>query len=232
MLNLAHVNAWYGPQHIIHDLSLCLGAGEILALLGRNGAGKTTTLRTVMGLVDRREGVIELDGVSLMGLRASAISRRGVAYVPEFRGIFSDLTVAENLAIAGFRRTDFSIEQVLDLFPALKRMLGRKGRQLSGGEQQMLAIGRALLSSPKYLLLDEPSQGLAPAIVDKVIETLQHLRGRAIGILLVEQNAEIALDLADRVSIIDQGSIAFGGTGDDLRNRPEMLSTYLALGSA
>ena len=232
MLKLANVNAWYGLHHIIYDVSLSLDAGEILALLGRNGAGKTTTLRTVMGLVDRREGTIELDGLSLMGLRPSAINRRGVAYVPEYRGVFSDLTVEENLAIAAFRQTDFSIAQVLDLFPALKSMLDRKGRQLSGGEQQMLAIGRALLSSPRYMLLDEPSQGLAPAIVDTVIETLHHLRGRAIGILLVEQNVEIALDLGDRVCIIDQGSIAFAGSGDDLRSQPEVLATYLALGSA
>ena len=230
MLRLADVNAWYGLHHIIYDVSLELNRGEILALLGRNGAGKTTTLRTVMGLVDRREGLVELDGESLTGLRASTITRRGVAYVPEYRGVFSDLTVQENLAIALLRQSDWTIPQVLDLFPALKALLGRKGGQLSGGEQQMLAIGRALLSSPKYLLLDEPSQGLAPIIVDKVMDTLHHLRGRDLGILLVEQNAEIALDSADRVCIIDQGSIVFQGTPPELRDRPDILATYLAVG--
>ena len=230
MLRLAEVNAWYGLHHIIYDISLELNPGEMLALLGRNGAGKTTTLRTIMGLVDRREGAIELDGQSLLGLRASAISRRGVAYVPEYRGIFSDLSVRENLAIAAWREGDWTVEQVLELFPAVKELLDRKGRELSGGEQQMLAIGRALLSSPRYMLLDEPSQGLAPIIVDKVMDTLHHLRGRDLGILLVEQNAEIALDSADRVCIIEQGGIAFQGTPPELRDRPDILSTYLSVG--
>jgi branched-chain amino acid transport system ATP-binding protein len=230
MLELAQVNAWYGAQQILFDVSLRLEPGEILALLGRNGAGKTTTLRTIMGLVGRRTGRIALDGVPLDGLRTSAINRRGVAYVPEYRGVFSDLTVDENLAIAELRRSDWSIDQVLELFPALQPLRARKGGQLSGGEQQMLAIGRALLSAPRYLLLDEPSQGLAPIIVDKVVETLRHLRGRAIGILLVEQNAEIALDLADRVCVIDQGSIALDGTAATLKERGELLAGYLGVG--
>jgi branched-chain amino acid transport system ATP-binding protein len=230
MLELAQVNAWYGAQQILFDVSLRLEPGEILALLGRNGAGKTTTLRTIMGLVGRRTGRIALDGVPLDGLRTSAINRRGIAYVPEYRGVFSDLTVDENLAIAELRRSDWSIDQVLELFPALQPLRARKGGQLSGGEQQMLAIGRALLSAPRYLLLDEPSQGLAPIIVDKVVETLRHLRGRAIGILLVEQNAEIALDLADRVCVIDQGSIALDGTAATLKERGELLAGYLGVG--
>jgi branched-chain amino acid transport system ATP-binding protein len=230
MLKLTNVNAWYGLHHIIYDVGFELEAGEILALLGRNGAGKTTTLRTIMGLVDRRDGTIELDGATLMGLRPSAINRRGIAYVPEYRGVFSDLTVQENLAIAAMRQTEWKIAEVLELFPALKQLLARKGRQLSGGEQQMLAVGRALLSGPRYLLLDEPSQGLAPIIVDKVVDTLHHLRGRRIGILLVEQNAEIALDLADRVCIIDQGHIVFQGLPADVRQKTEVLATYLAVG--
>jgi branched-chain amino acid transport system ATP-binding protein len=230
MLKLTNVNAWYGLHHIIYDVGFELEAGEILALLGRNGAGKTTTLRTIMGLVDRRDGTIELDGATLMGLRPSAINRRGIAYVPEYRGVFSDLTVQENLAIAAMRQTEWKITEVLELFPALKQLLARKGRQLSGGEQQMLAVGRALLSGPRYLLLDEPSQGLAPIIVDKVVDTLHHLRGRRIGILLVEQNAEIALDLADRVCIIDQGHIVFQGLPADVRQKTEVLATYLAVG--
>jgi branched-chain amino acid transport system ATP-binding protein len=230
MLTLDHVNAWYGTHHILEDVSLRLATGEILALLGRNGAGKTTTLRSIMGLVDRRDGAVALDGLDLGGLRASAINRRGVAYVPEYRGVFAELTVQENLKIALRRQTDWTIEQVLEMFPALKPMLARKGGQLSGGEQQMLAIGRALLSAPRYLLLDEPSQGLAPIIVDKVVETLHHLRGREIGILLVEQNAEIALELCDRVCLIEQGRIMFDGTPASVKQQAEMLSTYLGVG--
>jgi branched-chain amino acid transport system ATP-binding protein len=230
MLKLTDVDAWYGTHHILYGVSLALGPGEILALLGRNGAGKTTTLRAIMGLVDRRDGAIELDGASLLGLRPSAINRRGVAYVPEYRGVFSDLTVQENLAIAALRQTEWTVDQVLGLFPALKEMLDRKGGQLSGGEQQMLAIGRALLSSPRYVLLDEPSQGLAPIIVDTVVETLHHLRGRDLGILLVEQDAEIALEIADRVCLVDQGNNVFDGTAAEIRGRPEVLSTHLGVG--
>jgi branched-chain amino acid transport system ATP-binding protein len=230
MLELVDVNAWYGTHHILDGVSLRLAPGEILALLGRNGAGKTTTLRAIMGLVDRREGRIELDGSSLTGLRASQINRRGIAYVPEYRGVFAGLTVRENLSIAVRRGSDWTVDAVLELFPALKPLLDRKGGQLSGGEQQMLAIGRALMSSPRYVLLDEPSQGLAPIIVDKVMDTLHHLRGRDLGILLVEQNAEIALDLADRVCVIDQGRVMLDGTAAEAKAQNETLAAYLGVG--
>jgi branched-chain amino acid transport system ATP-binding protein len=230
MLELVDVDAWYGTHHILDGVSLRLAPGEILALLGRNGAGKTTTLRAIMGLVDRREGRIELDGSSLTGLRASQINRRGIAYVPEYRGVFAGLTVRENLSIAVRRGSDWTVDAVLELFPALKPLLDRKGGQLSGGEQQMLAIGRALMSSPRYVLLDEPSQGLAPIIVDKVMDTLHHLRGRDLGILLVEQNAEIALDLADRVCVIDQGRVMLDGTAAEAKAQNETLAAYLGVG--
>jgi len=230
MLELADVNAWYGTHHILDGVSLRLAPGEILALLGRNGAGKTTTLRAIMGLVDRSEGRIELDGSSLTGLRASQINRRGIAYVPEYRGVFAGLSVRENLSIAVRRGSDWAVDAVLELFPALEPLLDRKGGQLSGGEQQMLAIGRALMSSPRYVLLDEPSQGLAPIIVDKVMDTLHHLRGRDLGILLVEQNAEIALDLADRVCVIDQGRVMLDGTAAEAKAQNETLAAYLGVG--
>jgi branched-chain amino acid transport system ATP-binding protein len=230
MLDLVDVNAWYGTHHILDGVSLRLAPGEILALLGRNGAGKTTTLRAIMGLVDRSEGRIELDGSSLAGLRASQINRRGIAYVPEYRGVFAALSVRENLSIAVRRGSDWTVDAVLELFPALKPLLDRKGGQLSGGEQQMLAIGRALMSSPRYVLLDEPSQGLAPIIVDKVMDTLHHLRGRDLGILLVEQNAEIALDLADRVCVIDQGRVMLDGTAAEAKAQNETLAAYLGVG--
>ena len=229
-LRLEEVHALYGLHHVLHGVSLDVEAGEIVALLGRNGAGKTTTLRTIMGLVDDRRGRIEHDGVSLLGLRTHEITRRGLAYVPEYRGIFSDLTVAENLNIAALRARDWSVADVLELFPTLRALQARKGGHLSGGEQQMLAIGRALLASPRLLLLDEPSQGLAPVIVDTVTDTLRRLRERGIGILLVEQNAEIALELANRVCIIDQGSIVYRGAAAEVQRRPEILSTYLAVG--
>jgi branched-chain amino acid transport system ATP-binding protein len=230
MLRLDGVHALYGLHHVLHGVSFDVGAGEIVALLGRNGAGKTTTLRTIMGLVDDRRGRIEHDDVSLLPLRTHEITRRGLAYVPEYRGVFSDLSVAENLNIAALRARDWSVADVLALFPALRALQGRKGGHLSGGEQQMLAIGRALLSSPRLLLLDEPSQGLAPVIVDAVTDTLRRLRERGLGILLVEQNAEIALELADRVCIIDQGTIVYRGAAAEVQRQPEILSTYLAVG--
>jgi len=230
MLKMANVNAFYGLHHILHDVSLEVGAGELVALLGRNGAGKTTTLRTIMGLVDVRGGTVAYDDTSLIGMPPHRINRLGVSYVPEYRGIFSDLSVTENLRIAALRQSRWSTSQIFEMFPALRELADRKGSHLSGGEQQMLAIGRALLSSPTYLLLDEPSQGLAPVIVDTVVDTLKRLQGEGIGILLVEQNAEIAVELADRVCIIDQGSIVFQGGVDEVRRDPQILSTHLALG--
>jgi branched-chain amino acid transport system ATP-binding protein len=230
MLKLEDVNAYYGLHHILEGISFALEAGEILALLGRNGAGKTTTLRTIMGLVDRRTGTIEFDGTSLMERRAHEINRLGIAYVPEYRGIFSDLTTRENLSIAALNAEAWSIADVLELFPALKELLDRKGRHLSGGEQQMLAIGRMLLSSPRYLLLDEPSQGLAPVIVETVVDTLHHLRRQNLGLLLVEQNVGVALDVADRVCIIEQGSLVFQGTAQQAREQPKVMAQYLGVG--
>jgi len=230
MLSMADVNAFYGLHHILHDVSLEVGAGELVALLGRNGAGKTTTLRTIMGLVDVRGGTVSFDDTSLIGMPPHRINRLGISYVPEYRGIFSDLSVAENLRIAALRKSKWTTVQVFEMFPALRELADRKGSHLSGGEQQMLAIGRALLSSPSYLLLDEPSQGLAPVIVDTVVDTLKRLQAEGIGILLVEQNADIAIELADRVCIIDQGSIVFKGAVEEVRRDPQILSTHLALG--
>jgi branched-chain amino acid transport system ATP-binding protein len=230
VLTLRDVHAFYGVHHILHGVSLDVAGAEIVALLGRNGAGKTTTLRTIMGLVEGRRGAIDCDGVSLVDLPTHEITRLGLSYVPEYRGVFSDLTVAENLNIAALRTRDWTVADVLELFPALTALRDRKGGHLSGGEQQMLAIGRALLSSPRFLLLDEPSQGLAPVIVDTVVDTLRRLKGQGLGILLVEQNAEIALELAERLCIIDQGSIVYEGTAVEIQRRPEILTSYLAVG--
>ena len=187
-------------------------------------------LRAIMGLVPRCEGAITYNGASLVGLEPHVINRLGLAYVPENRGIFSGLTTDENLQIAAQKQADWTIESVFELFPSLKELRERKGGHLSGGEQQMLAIGRALLSSPNMLLLDEPSQGLAPVIVDTVVDTLKTLREAHIGILLVEQNVEIATELADRVCIIDQGAIVFQSSVEELKNNPNIVETFVAVG--
>jgi len=229
-LRVADVNAYYGNFHVLNGVSLQVERGTIHTLLGRNGAGKTTTLRTIFGLMNKWTGTIFIDDEEISKRQPYEINRAGLAYVPEYRGIFSNLTVRENLAIAEPKETDWPTERVLQLFPALQPLLGRKGGNLSGGEQQMLAIGRALMSSPKYLLLDEPSQGLAPIVVETVIDTLVHLRGEKIGVLLVEQNAEIALEIADYASIIEQGEIVYRGSAGETRANTELMNTYLSVG--
>jgi branched-chain amino acid transport system ATP-binding protein len=224
------INAHYGGFHVLHDVSLRVQQGSIHALLGRNGAGKTTTLRTIFGLLDRWSGSITLDDVIIGGLPPHRITQSGLAYVPEYRGVFASLTVRENFAIAEYPGSPWPAERVLALFPPLKKLLGRTGAHLSGGEQQMLAIGRALMSGPKFMLLDEPSQGLAPVIVDIVVDTLVRLKSETIGILLVEQNAEIALDIADEASIIEQGEIVFRGAAREIKSNEQIMSTYLSVG--
>jgi len=229
-LTLTGVNAYYGNFHVLHDVSLSVQQGTIHVLLGRNGAGKTTTLRAIFGLLERWSGSIKLDGTEIGGRPPHLITRAGLAYVPEYRGVFSGLTVRENFAISEYPGSAWPAERVLELFPALKELLARPGGHLSGGEQQMVAIGRALMSSPKILLLDEPSQGLAPVIVDVVFDTLVRLRGERLGILLVEQNAEIALEIADEATIIEQGEIVHRGSAQETRSNTEVMSTYLAVG--
>jgi len=229
-LTLTGVNAYYGNFHVLHDVSLSVQQGTIHVLLGRNGAGKTTTLRAIFGLLERWSGSIKLDGTEIGGRPPHLITRAGLAYVPEYRGVFSGLTVRENFAISEYPGSAWPAERVLELFPALKELLARPGGYLSGGEQQMVAIGRALMSSPKILLLDEPSQGLAPVIVDVVFDTLVRLRGEKLGILLVEQNAEIALEIAAEATIIEQGDIVHRGSAQETRSNTEVMSTYLAVG--
>jgi len=229
-LSLAGVNAWYGGFHVLQDVSLDVRQGTIHVLLGRNGAGKTTTLRTIFGLMSKWSGSVKLEGAEIGGKAPNLVTRAGLAYVPEYRGVFSGLSVRENLAIGEYPGSSWPTERVLELFPPLRKLLGRMGGHLSGGEQQMLAIGRALMSGPKFLLLDEPSQGLAPVIVDIVVDTLVRLKGEKIGILLVEQNAEIALEIADDASIIEQGEIVHRGTARETKSNAQVMSTYLALG--
>jgi branched-chain amino acid transport system ATP-binding protein len=230
ILQLKGINTYYGLGHILHDLSLSVDEGEVVALLGRNGAGKTTTLRSVSGLTPPRNGEILYKGRNIAGVEAHRISKMGVALVPEMRDIFSFLTVKENLAIAERKGSRWQMADVLERFPVLKERMGNKGRELSGGEQQMLAIGRALLTGPDLLLLDEPSQGLAPLVVSAVMGTIEKLKSERVSMLLVEQNAEMALKLADRVYIVDHGSVVFEGTPAALRADSDITATYLGVG--
>ena len=230
MIELKSINTFYGLGHILHDLSLRVGEGEVVALLGRNGAGKTTTMRSIAGLTPPRSGEIRYKGRDIAGLEAHRVSRLGIALVPETRDIFSFLSAKENLSIAARKESRWQIDAVLDRFPRLKERLSNKGRELSGGEQQMLAIARALLTGPDLLLLDEPSQGLAPLVVESVMETIRDLKKERVSMLLVEQNAEMALQLADRVYVIDHGTVVFEGTPAALRADRQVTTTYLGVG--
>ena len=230
MIELRKINTFYGLGHILHDLSLSVAEGEVVALLGRNGAGKTTTLRSIAGLTPPRAGEIRYKGRNIAGLAAHQVSRLGIALVPETRDIFSYLSARENLAIAARTTSRWNMQNVLERFPSLKERLNNKGRELSGGEQQMLAIARALLTGPDLLLLDEPSQGLAPLVVDAVMTTIQELKKERVSMLLVEQNAEMALRLADRVYVIDHGTVVFEGTPHALRADRQVTTTYLGVG--
>ena len=230
MLELKNVDAFYGLGHILHGLSLSVSEGEVVALLGRNGAGKTTTLRSITGLTPPKRGQVLYKGADISGLGPHVISRKGIAMVPETRDIFSYLTVKENLAIAERRGSRWRMDSVLERFPGLKTRLGHKGRELSGGEQEMLAIARALMTGPELLLLDEPSQGLAPLVVSAVMDTIRELKSQRVSMLLVEQNAEMALQLADRVYVIDHGTVVFEGAPAQLRADTSITATYLGVG--
>jgi branched-chain amino acid transport system ATP-binding protein len=230
ILQVENIDTFYGLGHILHRLSIGVEDGEVVALLGRNGAGKTTTLRSVTGLTPPRSGEIRYKGRNIVGLDPHKISQIGIALVPETRGIFSYLTARENLSIAQRPRSRWQLETVLERFPTLRERLNHKGRELSGGEQQMLAIARALLTGPELLLLDEPSQGLAPLVVDAVMNTVRALKSERVSMLLVEQNAEMALQLADRVYVIDHGTVVFEGTPERLRADTQVTATYLGVG--
>jgi branched-chain amino acid transport system ATP-binding protein len=230
ILEIKGIDTFYGLGHILHGLSLSVAEGEVVALLGRNGAGKTTTLRSVTGLTPPRQGRIRYKERDIAGLGAHRISQMGIALVPETRDIFSYLTVRENLAIARRQGSRWPMDAVLERFPALRERLDSKGRLLSGGEQEMLAIARALMTGPELLLLDEPSQGLAPLVVSTVMQTIRELKQQRVSMLLVEQNAEMALQLADRVYVVDHGTVVFEGTPERLRADQQVTATYLGVG--
>jgi branched-chain amino acid transport system ATP-binding protein len=230
ILQIKSIDTFYGLGHILHGLSLAVNEGEVVALLGRNGAGKTTTLRSVSGLTPPKRGEILYKGRNIAGLDAHRISRLGIAMVPETRDIFSYLSVKENLSIAERRGSRWQMDTVLARFPSLRERLHHKGRELSGGEQEMLAIARALMTGPDLLLLDEPSQGLAPLVVNAVMDTIRELKQQRVSMLLVEQNAEMALQLADRVYVVDHGTVVFEGSPAQLRADQQVTATYLGVG--
>jgi branched-chain amino acid transport system ATP-binding protein len=229
MLEVAGIHTYYGPSHVLHGVSLIVQPGEVVTLLGRNGAGKTTTLRSIIGLTPPRTGRIAYQGDNITGKRAFEVARRGIAYVPEGRRIFTDLTVLENLTIAARPAGRWSLERVLAIFPALASRRVHKGRNLSGGEQQMLAIGRALMGDPQLLLLDEPSQGLAPMVVRAVFDVIRRLKEEGMTVLLVEQNVELTLDLADRHYILEHGEIVYAAGNEAFRANPELRQQFLSV---
>jgi branched-chain amino acid transport system ATP-binding protein len=231
MLHVADIHAYYGQSHVLQGVSLDVGRGEVVSLLGRNGSGKTTTLLTIMGYLSPAPGSITYDGVEIGGLPPYRISRMGLGFVPQERGIFPSLTVLENLTVAARRgqRGEWTLERVLGLFPRLRERAANRGSQLSGGEQQMLSIGRALLLNPSLLILDEPSEGLAPLIVQEIIAILHEVRAGGLPILIVEQNIRAAFAVADRHYILSKGAVCFTGTTDELRNNEAMLHQHLGV---
>jgi branched-chain amino acid transport system ATP-binding protein len=210
------LNTFYGKSHILHGVSLEVAEGKITALLGRNGAGKTTTLRSLIGLTPARQGRIEIFGTGTTKWPPDRIAALGVGYVPEGRRIFPNLSVEENLMVPLEREGPWTLARIYELFPRLAERKQNRGRQLSGGEQEMLAIGRALLLNPKLLMLDEPSQGLAPLIVRDVFKIVSQMRSEGISVLLVEQNARMSLEIADYAYVLDHGSVVYSGSAKEL----------------
>lgn len=230
MLTLDKVNTYYGASHVLHDLSLEVEKGKVTVLLGRNGMGKTTTIHTVMGITPSKNGKIMLLGKEIQNLSSFQISRAGVGLVPQGRKIFPNLTVKENL-ITTYRplKKGWELQNIYEMFPRLYERENSMGGHLSGGEQQMLSIGRALLTNPSLLLLDEPSEGLSPLMVAEVIKIIKILKEKGLTMFLVEQNLSMALELADYVYILNKGAVAFAGKPEDLTS--EMKAKHLALSS-
>ena len=228
-LRLDKLNAYYGASHVLHDISFALPDGQLLALLGRNGAGKSTCISSIMGLLPPRAGRVKVFGRDVTGLPPEEIARAGVGLVPQGRRMFGSLTVRENLIVARKGSGQWTLPAVLALFPRLGERQRQLAGSLSGGEQQMLAIGRALMGNPRLLLLDEPSEGLAPMIVAEVGRIIGELRRQGLAIILVEQNAELAMSLADRVVILTTGRCVFDADADTARARMDELSHHLGV---
>ena len=229
LLQVNSINTFYGPSQAIHDVSFDIDSREVVALLGRNGAGKTTTLRSIMGLNNVAQGSITLDGKDISRSPPQSISRLGVTLVPETRDPFVLLTVRENILLGYREGSPYTLDRLMDLFPLLKELLKKKGGELSGGQQQMMVMARGLAMGPRLLLLDEPSQGLAPIMVKTVASVLSALKQDDLTILLVEQNLSMALDIADRVVVLENGAVADTFTSAEGRANPGRLEQYLAV---
>lgn len=234
MLEALNIEVSYGPIKAVRDISIAVDEGEIVTLLGPNGAGKTSLISAVMGLVPKARGRITMEGEDVGGLSTEALVRRGMTLTPEGRRIFADLSVGENLRLGAASRKDRQaiaedLDRYLDMFPVLRERLHSPARLLSGGEQQMLAIARSLMSRPRILLLDEPSLGLAPRIVDRIFELLDSLRASGLTMLVVEQNAHEALQFADRAYVVASGTLVFSGTAAELKASGDIMEMYLGL---
>ena len=229
MLHLGGLTAFYGKSQVLRGVDLEVGEGEVVAMLGRNGAGKTTTLKSIMGLVRERGGTIDFRGKGLGQLEPFEIARLGVGYVPENRDIFTKLTVEQNLRIAQRPGSQYTLEDMYGIFPAIKARRHNWGFQLSGGEQQMVAIARALVTGPQLVLLDEPSQGLAPVILHEVVRVIKRIQQAGVAVLLVEQNLELCQRVADRFYILDVGEIVYEGSSEEFAAAEDVRTRYLTL---
>ncbi|MBN9580531.1 MAG: ABC transporter ATP-binding protein [Afipia sp.] len=230
VLKVANLEAWYGESHILHGMNFEVRPGEVVTLLGRNGAGKTSTLKSIMGVIGKRTGSVEFEGRELIRLSSDKIARLGVAFCPEERGIFSTLDVKENLMLPPVIRSGgMTLDQIFELFPNLKERLGSQGTKLSGGEQQMLAIARILRTGARFLMLDEPTEGLAPVIIQQIGKMIARLKQEGFTILLVEQNFRFASTVADRFYIVEHGKIIDAFSNSELQANMEKLHTYLGV---
>jgi branched-chain amino acid transport system ATP-binding protein len=230
VLSVQNLQAWYGESHILHGIDFNVNAGEVVTLLGRNGAGKTTTLKSVMGIIGKRTGSIRFSNREIIRSSSDKIARMGIAFCPEERGIFASLDVRENLMLPPIVRSGgLSLDQIFDLFPNLKERLNSQGTKLSGGEQQMLAIARILRTGARFLMLDEPTEGLAPVIIQQIGHTIARLKSEGFTILLVEQNFRFAATVADRFFIVEHGKIIDGFSSAELQANMAKLHTYLGV---
>jgi len=230
ILQVRNLEAWYGESHILHGINFDVNAGEVVTLLGRNGAGKTTTLKSIMGIIGKRTGSVKFNDQEIIRAASDKIARRGIALCPEERGIFSSLDVRENLLLPPVVRPGgLPLEQIFDLFPNLKERLNSQGTKLSGGEQQMLAIARILRTGASFLMLDEPTEGLAPVIIQQIGHTIARLKKEGFTILLVEQNFRFASTVADRYYVVEHGKIIDGFSNAELAANMDKLHTYLGV---
>ena len=230
LMAVSALNAWYGESHILHGVDFDIAEGEVVTLLGRNGAGKTTTLKSIMGMVDHRQGSIRFGAAEIVGLPSNRIARSGIAFCPEERGIFASLNVRENLLLPPqVRAGGLSVDEIFELFPNLQERQGSQGTKLSGGEQQMLAIGRILRTGARLLLLDEPTEGLAPVIVQQIRGTIERIKAQGFTILLVEQNFHFAAKVADRHYVMENGRIVDMIANADLQHNMQKMHDYLGV---